>query len=360
MISEPQTQNWVTVESPYGLRNFTLVLGDITTAGDSAIAVPTHANANFMLTGAVLTAMRERHGIDFDSHEPIVVPEHAFGTYRVTDCGTFLNGSIFLVRIPGNYSAEQRDVDPMKTYRRALWTLFGSLAALEVRGDGFPSLAMPLLAGTRGYTSQDIMRTILEASLNWLRISRFMKSISLYLVEPEMMGVWTNAMDEVLGRRFIDSAANAMVNALREEIVARLSGGGGLFDSEQWAECAQRLSSTLGHRKIPLEQVAAESRALVECVVVGLLRVDGSPQPKGMLDERIKELRRRGKVAPWILAHFDCLRVFGNAAVHFGEQATYHPAQLRDEDLIPILAALQRVLAFVQPKVSGADQLTKS
>jgi hypothetical protein len=90
----------------------------------------------------------------------------------------------------------------------------------------------------------------------------------------------------------------------------------------------------------------------VECIVVGLLVADGTPQPKGILDERIKELRRRNKVAPWILAHFDCLRVFGNAGVHFGEQPTYHPPQLRDEDIMPILAALQRILAFVQAEAS--------
>jgi hypothetical protein len=352
---EPQIQNWVTVESPHGLRNFTLVMGDISTARDAAIAVPTHANTDIPMSGAVMDAMRGRAGVEFNSHHPIVSPEPGFGTYQVADCGTLPNGSVLLVRIPGVVAAQQRGKDPLETYRDALWTLFGSLAALEVRGQGFASLAMPLFAGTRDYPVREIMRIILDTSLEWLRTSRSMRSINLYLMDPETVGLWTEAMDEVLGRRFIDSAQNALVHALRDEIVVRLGNSGGRFDSAQWKACTERLSAALAHSKIPLERVAAEARALVECIVVSALRQDGVQQPKGQLDDRIKELRRRGKIAPWILAHFNCLKVFGNAAVHGGDVVTYNPPRLREDDLIPILAALQRVLAFAQANETSPE-----
>ena len=327
--------------------------GSISASRDSAVAVPTHANTDYPLSGAVLEAMRRKHGINFDSHEPILVPEHGLGTYRIKECGKFPGEAIFLVRIPGIYMAAQRSEDPLLTFRHALWTLFGSLAAMEVRGEKTSSLAMPLLAATRGYSTPEIMRIILETSLDWLRASRCMKAINLYLIDPEMVETWTDAMDEVLGRRFIDSAQNAMVNALREEIVVRLASGGDAGSSKHLLTCAERLSATLENQKIPLERIAAEARGFVECVVVGMLKTDGVVDPKGTLETRISELRRRNKVAPWILAHFDCLRVFGNAAVHFGEQVSYHPPQLREEDLIPILAALQRVVAFAQ--ATGAN-----
>ena len=44
-------RNSVTVESPYGLRSFTLVLGDVTEAPDAALVVPTHANVALPLDG---------------------------------------------------------------------------------------------------------------------------------------------------------------------------------------------------------------------------------------------------------------------------------------------------------------------
>ena len=66
----------------------------------------------------------------------------------------------------------------------------------------------------------------------------------------------------------------------------------------------------------------------------------------GHLRSTSRELRRRKKIAPWILSYFDCLRIFGNAGVHLAGDVTYHPPRLRDDDVIAILAALQRVLAF--------------
>ena len=74
----PGIKNWVSVESPYGLRNFTLHFGDITRATDAALAVPTHAYEDHPLTGAVLTALTQIFGVDFESHEPLLVPATMF------------------------------------------------------------------------------------------------------------------------------------------------------------------------------------------------------------------------------------------------------------------------------------------
>jgi hypothetical protein len=342
----PGIKNWVSVESPYGLRNFTLHFGDITRATDAALAVPTHAYEDHPLTGAVLSALTQMFGVDFESHEPLLVPEPCFGTFRVTKCGGLEDRLVLLVRIPGIYSVGERGEEPLVAYRRALWTLFGSLAALEMRGEQHGSLAMPLLAATRGYAIPEIMRVILEVSLDWLRTSRYMKAVNLYLIEADLVQTWTDAMDEVLGRKFIDSAQNQMGEALRDEIMVRLGAPSRRFSAVAWTTCAENLRSTLGHRKIALERVAVESRALVECIVRTLLKEDGVQQPKGTLEEQINELRRRRKIAPWILSHFDCLRILGNAGVHLAGDVSYHPPRLREDDLIGILAALQRTLAF--------------
>ena len=65
------------------------------------------------------------------------------------------------------------------------------------------------------------MRIILEAALDWVRASRFMKAVNLYFTDREMVETWTVTMNVVLGRRFIDSAQNEVVHALRDEILAR-------------------------------------------------------------------------------------------------------------------------------------------
>jgi len=211
---------------------------------------------------------------------------------------------VLLVRIPGIRSIEQRGEKPADVYRHALWTLFGSLAELEMRKKRLTSLAMPLLAGTRGFEIKEIMRIILEAALDWVCASRFMKAVNLYLTDCEMVETWTAAMDIVLGRRFIDSAQNEVVHALRDEILARLTALGGRYKGSSWASCVENLRTALGHQQIVLERVAAESRALIECMVTALLKDGGVQQPKGRLDDHIKELRRRNKIAPWILSHF--------------------------------------------------------
>jgi hypothetical protein len=97
----PRVRNSVTVESPYGLRSFTLVLGDVTEASDAVLVVPTHANVALPLDGRVLQAAADRFRLAYSSLEPVLVPEPGFGTCRVRDKGHFSGGEVLLVRIPG-------------------------------------------------------------------------------------------------------------------------------------------------------------------------------------------------------------------------------------------------------------------
>ena len=67
--------NWVSVEAPNGLRNFNLMLGDITQCHEAVIVVPTHSNTRVPVSGEVLEAMRQAHAVDFSNQKPVVVPE---------------------------------------------------------------------------------------------------------------------------------------------------------------------------------------------------------------------------------------------------------------------------------------------
>jgi hypothetical protein len=327
--ASPRVRNSVTVESPYGLRSFTLLLGDITEAHDPVLVVPTHANMAFPLDGKVLEAAANRFRLVYGNLEPIVVPEPGFGTFRVQDKGDFLGEEVLVVRIPG--AASVREGQPISVYRKALWTLFGSLAALELRTDILKSMALPLLAGTRGYEIKDLMRAILEQSLSWLKASRFMNAVNFYLVDQPHIDEWAFAMDQVLGRKFVEPARNELIRALRDEILARLNQSTATLPPSNVRASLAELCETLQQRRITIDRIATDGRRLAECMAEALLKEQGVEQPKGHLADHINELRHRKQIAPWIISHLDCLRAFGNESVHFSGEVTYRPPRLHDE-----------------------------
>jgi hypothetical protein len=344
-INPPRVRNSVTVESPYGLLSFTLVLGDISQSPDPVVVVPTHASLDLALDGQVLQAVTNRFGSTCNDYEPILVPQPGFGTFRVSDKGNFPGEELLLVRIPGPYSITGKD-QPISVYRRALWTLFGSLAALELRTDRLKSMALPLLGATRGCEIKELMRAILEQSLTWLKASRFMNAVNFYLIDRPHIDEWALAMDEVLGRKFVDTAQNELIPALRDEILARLTTNTIKSPPDEMTPCLDGLRETLQQQRISVDRVATDGRRVAECIAKTLLKEQGGVQPRGYLADHVEELRGRNQVAPWIISHLDCLRVFGNEGVHVANEVMYQPPRLRDDDLVPILASLQRVITF--------------
>ena len=341
----PRVRNSVSVESPHGLRRFTLVLGDITKGSDAVLVVPTHANEAFPPDGRVLQAAADCFGFTYSNLEPMLVPAAGFGTFRLREKGDFPGEEVLLVRIPGPYSAKG-DEQPISIYRKALWTLFGSIAALELRTNALKSMALPLLAGTRGYEVKDLMRAILEESLSWLKASRFMDAVNFYLIDEPHIDQWALAMDEVLGRKFVDTARNELIRALRDEILARLNPSTIESQASNVRTSLTELRDTLVQGRFSIDRIATDGRRLAESIAEALLKEQGIAQPKGHLADHIKQLLQGRRIAPWIITHLDCLRAFGNEAVHLSDEVTYRPPRLHDDDLVPILASLQRVMAF--------------
>ena len=142
------------------------------------------------------------------------------------------------------------------------------------------------------------------------------------------------------------TAQNQLIGALRDEILARLTASTIEFPSDTLEICLQSLCETLQQQRISIDRVATDGRKLAECIAETLLKEQGIAQPKGRLADHTNELRRRGLTAPWIISHLDCLRAFGNEGVHLSDEVRYQPPRLRDDDLVPILASLQRVIAF--------------
>jgi hypothetical protein len=340
--------NSTTVESATGLRSINLYQGDICAATDELLVISSHAG-NDSLTGMVVDALTEKYSLDFSLLAPVVTLEdHPYvGTFRnQLKCldQTHPAKEILVVRIPGAEVVKKSSSEPMEVYDEAVWTLFGALAAWEQKGVCFSSMAMPLLAGRRGYPEQQIMEVILRRSANWLKSSQTMKSINLYLYSEQQLKTWSDAMNSALGRRVIDSAKDSIVQALRDEILVLIKSSGKLTLSPL-GEVVDPLANTLSEKQICLQQVSTIGRKLVE-VIVDQLITERKLESKGTLVNNITMLNYEQVIAPWIASHFHALRVFGNETVHAKSEVKYRPKSLQDDDLVAVLTSLRSVLQF--------------
>lgn len=195
--------NTTTVDSPSGLRSINLFHGDICSSDDEVVAISSHADPLNSLTGMVISSFIARLKVDFTTLHPLLtLPEHSsVGTFQVAGpLGDFSGKALFVVRIPGMASIREFSVTPLEVYGDVVWTLFGSLAALEQRDVFFSGLSLPLLAGRRGYPEQKIMEILLKRATTWLKASRSMKDVNFYLYDESSLGSWNEAMNQALGR----------------------------------------------------------------------------------------------------------------------------------------------------------------
>jgi len=340
--------NSTTIESPSGLRSINLYHGDICVADDELLVISSHAGSDNKPTGMVVNSLTSNFAVDFSLLAPILTLESVdfVGTYRVQSVAESKHPAkeILLVRIPGYDAAERHTPDPMGFYAETVWTLFGTLAAFEQKGCCFSSMAMPILAGSRGYPEQEIMEVLLAKTAKWLKSSSSMNEVNFYLFENDYLKVWSDAMNAALGRRMIDSAKDNVVTALRDEIVANIKSSAkfkqsGIFD------VIKPIEGALQEKQICLQLVSTFSRKLVEYIVDQLMR-EKTLGSRGSLVNNITMLNYEQVVAPWIASHFHALRVFGNETVHVKGEVKYRPKSLKEDDLVAILTSLRSVLSF--------------
>lgn len=338
--------NTTSIESLFGFKTINLFLGDICRAQDELLAVSSHAVPNSDPHGSVITRLKREKGIDFSSVMPMLTLAGVAGTYLVTNKPDLMHPhkDILVTRIPGYASVSSTGENPLTVYENAVWSLFGSIAALELKGSVYRTMAMPLLGGRREYPLQEIMEILLKHATRWLRNSHSMHSINLYLYEEDQLEAWSEAMNSVLGRRLIDSAKHEIVRALRDEILARIHASG-KFQGNDLKEVVVALENALKVGTICLQQVSAFSRVLVERIVDKILKERGIAS-KHNLQQDIMTLTYNEIVAPWITTHFHSLRVFGNETLHKKTTVNYRPTALHDDDLVPILSSLNSVVAF--------------
>lgn len=337
-MSAPTLLNTTSVETVYGYRSLNIWHGDILTSRDDLLIISTHANRNFEFTGQLVREVQSRYGVELDNLQSIVMHDEVFGVYRVNNPGTAPHKAILLLRMPGAY----RSRNPLELFKDSIWAVFGSIAALELKNEGFDAISLPFLGGTRGYPLTEAVALILQACGQWLKTSRFTRIINFYLYDEAEAASWSIAMDRVLGRTSITFARDQVASALRDELLAKTSF---LADDKHLIKDElKRLDVTLRRSHLTIESLALEGRLLVEAIVSQLCSQHNIMVKDKRLYHRIEAVSKQKIVAPWIISHFHSLRAFGNEGAHDSQDITYLPTCLTEADVIPVLVSTLHVL----------------
>ncbi|RME74521.1 MAG: hypothetical protein D6776_05130 [Planctomycetota bacterium] len=330
-----QLLNQVGISTPHGYALLRLLAGDIRETDAEVLAVSTHANVSRTVHGDVLAALGFPHGIPEQHLEPLFAPHRGrrFGTYRVADERT--QRPLLVVALPAAHRATPEQ-PALVIYRDAVSTLFASLAALEVRGTRYRSLAMTVLGGNRGYAPQQAIRILVEESLAWLERSRSMERLDLVLYADEHRDAWSAAFDGVV-RPAAPAGGDALLQALATEICARLVASR-RHDSPMREQIVQPIRRALSRTdgNLALQWLTVPARLFAERVVAELT---GDMPPGTPLHARIEALH--GRIETWMVYHLHVLRVYGNEGAHYRDTT-----RLETADVTALLTSFLRVLLW--------------
>src|SRR3954447_26250268 len=129
--------NTFALDTALGTRRFNLYRGDVTEAAAELLALSTHANPNLEITGEVLGCLRRRFRSEVTEVKPHLLIRDVAGTYLATCEPKPPFEAVLVVRLPGVNAVQSEGGEPIEVYNDILWSLFGSIAALELRGRGF-------------------------------------------------------------------------------------------------------------------------------------------------------------------------------------------------------------------------------
>ena len=344
MKNELKVINTMSVETPTGFRTFNLIDGDITETDDPLLIASSWETIGNHVGGLVIDDLKSSHNVDFKKLTPIVNLGNGVGTFEVGAPNDSLPWRLLVVGLPGVEGIDEPSPADLKLYSEGVWTLFGSLAALEIRGENYTSMSMPVLGGNREYPPKFVASNLLKQSMEWLKTSRSMTTINAWVHDKTMLAVWVEAMDSVLHRRTISSTAGSVAQALKHEILAQIQTSK-LYSSSPFRVPSVGITQELQSDEISIQRLATFGRILIEQIVRELV-LSQELSWNGNLFEGISELGRHRKIAPWIISHFHTLRILGNETVHGSPDKHYVPPDLQDSDLVPVLACLSRILSF--------------
>lgn len=348
--SEARLINSVSIDTVHGYRSFNLMHGDVTVLRSDLLVISTHANPDAPPAGQLIRTLQSRWGLSIDPTLTLLRFGERTWTLFQSGIANAPFRNVLTLRIPKSSESE----NPVAFFDAAIRGTYASIAALEHLGMSFPTVSMPVLYGQRIVDYSAGIGTLLREAVTWLKKSEHTGAIQFVVHLDDELGEWDAAMNQCLGRTYVSSGHDAVIDSLRREI-AHL--GRAHADGPLHGALRPLLDSLGAGESICIESVCVFGRKLVELMVSRLLAAHRLKESAILLNN-IEELRKCAALAPWILSYMHSLRIFGNETVHSRDGgADYRPPCLGTGDLVCALSAARALLAFWDDEVRASPSL---
>lgn len=337
----PATQiNSVSVETPQGLRTFELFAGDVFSQEADLLVISTHHEEDEPPSGPLVETIENTYGLPVDVSQPFMT----FGG-GVTACVQPGNDKTpFRQLLTMRIAAPRSQENPSEFYDRAIQSTFAAIAALEFLGNEFSGISLPVLVRKGIADYESAVRALLRHALQWLRQSRHTIEVSYFVFNPDELSEWDRAMNESLGRTYVDTRGESLVNGLCRDLCTVIDRGG-LRDCPGNLETSLR-NAVANPKLLCVQTVATFGRKLAEAVTEQVCHDLQLPLGRDLMSN-IETVRSSKMLAAWITSYLHSLRVFGNEGVHsLAVKRGVVPSELSPQDLLSILCAIRAIVLF--------------
>jgi hypothetical protein len=336
----PEKLNQLDVDTRWGYRSFELWHGDIT-------------KLNYTIN-LLLIAQPGRHpaySLHWSLKSELGISVHNLKETQELDfvqpLGVWISRSIEGEKIQRILCME---IMPDSTAPQKIRDAFLVFPVLAARGIELGTICLPILgAGGIGLKAEDVVRPILDGSYWALTNIKQINRICFVDIAREKALTMSRAMDDVLGRVKLTIARGKDADRIRRAISDAIDRAA-VIDPE-----IHKIASDIRAAIKPegrSVQVGNAGRKLSEYV---LKQVLPTPAKQALFDrietaitvsagDQIDNLKS-SPAATWMNGYFHLLRLFGNETSHH-ENSTRVPQAIEDKDVILILLAIERVLAF--------------
>lgn len=327
-----KVKNRVIVENPAGDRAFILLEGDIFQERAEVYVF----NAYHHDGGKLLADLRQMYGFDEIIETPFYCAPNGATVAKVR----LASGRIILILRTELIEHKQISAGDYKTF---IDIVFTSLMALETMGDKFESIAIPVLF-RNGIAAiyPEAIKILAEKSTEWLKKSDNTKAIKMVLFKENDAEIWSENLNDVLGRRTVDSREQASLNDFKHRALTTLQ----LMSKKlpYWEDTLLPLQEAVDRRDFRPEVIAAFSRKLLEVYCIELCNTKGGQS--GSLDAALKYIRNNALLNAWEIQNLYQIRSFGNPSIHRSE-TLIGPIAMNDRDITILLINVCRLLDMI-------------
>lgn len=321
--------NFVQVDTRTGIKEFELIKGDIIDLPQEfdVLCVSSFKNDYSPTETSIIGKLFER-GISVE--ELAKWPKFDFrenlGVWVSADIIGQNYKNVLCVEITGN----------SVSYREALENLFSVVSILEVKGENVRTIALPLLgAGDQEFEIKDVIQSLLDLSLDYLKYSRVLSKIIFVIRSEPTAEMFNEEMNAFLGRKKVVAPNSELAGLLKLELTNLLSRINS--DNKILSEFGRVLLS-----EFRSFEFGAIARKTIEFVIGEI-----HPESKGLYDLRKKiEGLNSVKTAPWVQHYMHIIRHFGNEAVHNNQGGEKIPDHVDTRDLEIGMFCMIRILEF--------------